>query len=140
MLNRSRRLVLATKVGLAGATMFTTLALTLGSDVPSSSAASDSAFCKTLLGFIPTFEKNVSPTAPGLKGFQEWGKLLYPYFSKMASESSGKAKVTITLLAGEFKDYADATNLAKIEAYQKANHAKFEAGTKAFADEIGGCE
>ena len=139
MLNRSRRLVLASKMGLAGAIMLTTLALSLGSDVPSSSAAGSSAFCKTLVSFVPILEKHEAPKTNTPAGFHAWAEVLLPYYKELAAESSGKSKVVSADLTTLFTYYEHATSLATIESYEKANHAKFEANTKAFAAAIGAC-
>jgi hypothetical protein len=138
VLNRSRRLVLVSRVGLAGAIMFSTLVLTLGSDVPSSSAG-NTAFCKTIESFITTFETNLTPKAFTTKGYQAWGRLLYPYFEKLSTESTGKTKATVTVLEGMFNYYSHAASIKALNAYEKANQAKFDAGTKALGQDVASC-
>jgi hypothetical protein len=130
---------LLSKVGLAGAIMFTTLALSLGSDVQSSSALGDSPFCKTLFSFEGIAEKNETPKEITAKGYVAWAKLLLPYYEKLASEAPSNGKVVLNELVTIFKYYSKAKTVTGIEGYISANHAKFEAGTKALAKDIEAC-
>jgi hypothetical protein len=126
-------------VGLAGAIMCTTFALSLGSDVQSSSALGNSAFCKTLFSFEPIAEKNDAPKEITAKGYVAWAKLLLPYYEKLASEAPSSGKVVLNELVTIFKYYSNAKTLTGIETYISMNHAKFEAGTKALAKDIEAC-
>jgi hypothetical protein len=126
-------------VGLAGAIMFTTLALSLGSDVPSSSALGSSAFCKTLFSFEGIAEKNEVPKTSTAIGYHAWAKLMLPYYEKLASEAPKNGKVVLNELVTIFKYYTNASSISNIEAYIEANHAKFEAGTKALGKDIEAC-
>ena len=116
--------------------MCTTLVLSLGSDVPSSSALGSSAFCKTLTTLVPVLEKNEAPKTSTSAGYHTWAKLLLPYYQKLATEATGKSKVVATDLATYFGYYTHASSIKSIEAYVAAHHAKFLADTKAFAAEI----
>ena len=137
MLNRSRRLALAAKMGLAGAIMCTTLVLSLGADVPSSSASS--AFCKTLFSWEAISTKHETPSTSTPSGYHAWAKLFLPYYEKMASESSGKTKTALNDLVSIFKYYNSASSLAGIEAYIGVHHAKFTADVKALAESVESC-
>jgi hypothetical protein len=137
--NRSTPLVLASKVGLAGAIMCTTLVLSLGSDVQSSSALGSSAFCKTLFGFEGVAEKFETPKASTAAGYHAWAKELLPFYEKLASEAPKNGKVVLDELVTIFKYYTNASSISGIEAYITTNHAKFEAGTKALAKDIEAC-
>jgi hypothetical protein len=139
VLNQSRRLVLLSKVGLAGAIACTTLALSLGTDVPSSSALGNSAFCKTLFGFEGIAEKHETPTSITAQGYQQWAKTLLPFYEKLASEAPANGKVVLNELVTIFKYYTNASSITSIEGYIATNHAKFEAGEKALAKDIEAC-
>jgi hypothetical protein len=137
--NRSRRLASVSKVGLAGAIMCTTLVLSLGSNVPSSSALGSSAFCKTLFSFESIAVKYEAPKTSTTIGYHAWAKELLPFYEKLASEAPANGKVVLNELVTIFKYYTNASSLTSIEAYIAANHTKFEAGTKALAKDIEGC-
>jgi ABC-type phosphate transport system substrate-binding protein len=138
VLNRSKRMALVSKVGLAGAIMFATLTLSLGTNVTISSAG-DSPFCTTLFSFEGIAEKNETPKEITAKGYVAWAKLLLPYYKKLASEAPANGKVVLNELVTIFKYYSNAKTIAGIQAYIAANHAKFEAGTKALAKDIEAC-
>src|ERR1700689_4603674 len=125
---------------MAGAILFATVALSLGTDVQSSSALGNSAFCKTLVSFAGIAEKNATPKEITAKGYVAWAKLLLPYYEKLASEAPSNGKVVLNELVTIFKYYSHASNIKGIETYISTNHAKFEAGTKALAKDIEGCE
>lgn len=120
--------------------MFATLALSLGTDIPSSSAVGSSAFCKTIFTFAGIAEKNTTPKEITAKGYVAWAKLLLPFYEKLASEAPSNGKVVLNELVTIFKYYSHASSIKGIQAYISANHAKFEAGTKALAADIAGCE
>lgn len=119
--------------------MFTTLALSLGSDVPTSSALGTSAFCKTLFSFEGIAQKNDAPKASTAKGYQAWAKVLLPFYEKLASEAPNNGKVVLNELVTIFKYYTHASSISGIETYIAKNHAKFESGTKALAKDIAAC-
>ena len=119
--------------------MCTTLVLSLGSDVQSSSALGNSPFCKTLFSFEGIAEKNETPKEITAKGYVAWAKLLLPYYEKLASEAPSNGKVVLNELVTIFKYYTKAKSITGIETYISTNHAKFEAGTKALAKDIEAC-
>jgi hypothetical protein len=119
--------------------MCSTLVLALGSDVPSSSALGSSAFCKTLFSFEGIATKNEVPKTSSTIGYHAWAKLMLPYYEKLASEAPKNGKVVLNELVTIFKYYDSASSITAIEAYIEANHAKFEAGSKALAKDIEAC-
>ncbi|MFY9784102.1 MAG: hypothetical protein WAK12_11295 [Acidimicrobiales bacterium] len=140
MFDRSRRLVLVSRVGLAGAIMLTTLALSLGTDVTSSSAASNSAFCKTIFTWAAISEKNEAPKTVSADGFHAWAKLLLPFYVKLAAESSGKTQVVFKDLVKIFTYYQKGKSISAIVAFETLNHKTFLSDTKAVAASIEACE
>jgi hypothetical protein len=140
MFKHARKYVSGTRAALAGAVVGGTLVLSLGLAVPSSSALGNSAFCKTIFSFEGIAEKNEAPKEITAKGYVAWAKLLLPFYEKLASEAPNNGgKVVLNELVTIFKYYSNASSIKAIEAYEAANHAKFEAGTKALAKDIEAC-
>jgi hypothetical protein len=116
------------------------LVLSLGVAVPSSGAAgtysaSQSAFCKTLFSFRET-----APKGTNLNDYKAWAKAVLPLYEKLASEAPNSAsKKVLNDLVTIFKDYQGAASLAKLEAYEAANHAQFLKNTKALSAAIISC-
>jgi hypothetical protein len=119
--------------------MCTTLVLSLGSDVPSSSALGSSAFCKTLFSFEGLATKNEVPKTSTAAGYHAWAKVLLPFYEKLASEAPKNGKIVLNELVTIFKYYTNASSISGIEAYIAANHVKFAAGEKALAKDIESC-
>jgi hypothetical protein len=139
MFNHARKYVSGTRAALAGAVVCGTLVLSLGTAVPSSSALGNSAFCQTILSFESIAIKDETPKQITAKGYVAWAKLLLPFYEKLASEAPSNGKVVLNELVTIFKYYSHATSIKSIEAYVTANHAKFEAGSKALAKDIEAC-
>jgi hypothetical protein len=139
MFIHARKYVSGARTALAGAVVCGTLVLSLGMAVPTSSALGNSAFCKTIFSFEAIAEKNETPTKITAKGYVAWSKLLLPFYEKLASEAPANSKVVLNELVTIFKYYSHATSITSIEAYVEANHAKFEAGSKALAKDIEAC-
>lgn len=140
MITRTRLLVSASRVGLAGMVTAGILVLSLGVAVPGSGAAgtysaSESAFCKTMFTFRETAPKGTS-----LNDYKSWAKAILPLYEKLASEAPNTAsKKVLSDLVTIFKDYGSASSLSKLEAYEVANHASFLKNTKALSDAIIAC-
>jgi hypothetical protein len=139
MFNHARKYVSGTRAALAGAVVCGTLVLSLGMAVPNSSALGNSAFCKTILSFETIALKNETPKQITAKGYVAWAKVLLPFYEKLASEAPSNGKVVLNELVTIFKYYSHASSITSIETYIAANHAKFEAGSKALAKDIEAC-
>jgi hypothetical protein len=131
-------MAIVSKVGLSGAILFTTLALSLGTNVPSSSASSG-AFCSTIFAWVKVSEANEVPKSETADGYHAWAKLLLPYFKKLASESSGKTQVVFKDLVKIYSYYEKGSSLSAIVAYESLNHKSFLADTKSVAKSIEAC-
>jgi hypothetical protein len=125
-----------TRAVVAGAVLASGLILPTALVVAPASAA-PSAFCTTVFGFAK--EAKV-PATSTLAGYRAWAKSLIPFYEKLASEAPNAAsKKVLTEIVTVLKDYTSAKSYAKLTAYELANKAKWEAGTKALAAAIISC-
>jgi hypothetical protein len=134
---RTSRLV--TRVALASGVMLGTVVLSLGVSVPNSSAASGSAFCKTILSYETVYASKATPPTT-MKSYGKWAKSILPFYEKLASESPNGATKTVlnevvTILKYEGKE----SSIPALEKYVGANETKFAAGTKALEKAIVAC-
>jgi hypothetical protein len=139
MFSPTKRFVFGARAILASAVVLGTLVLSLGISVPSSSAGS-SKFCTTLTTFESQFAAKDAVPPTTFSKYKTWAKTLEPFYATLASEAPNAASKTVlsdvaTILKYEGKE----TSWTKLEAYEAANHAKFEAGTKALAKAIESC-
>jgi hypothetical protein len=137
---RTRLMVSASRVALAGMVTAGILVLSLGVAVPGSGAAgtysaSESAFCKTMFSF-----KETAPKGSTLDNYKTWAKTIIPLYEKLASEAPNAAsKKVLNQLVTILKDYQSASSLSGLKAYEVANHASFLKNTKAFTAVIVAC-
>jgi hypothetical protein len=142
LLTRTRMLASASRTAVAGMVAAGILVLSLGVAAPSSGAsgtysASASAFCKTIIGFS---SKAAAPKGTSLTDYKSWAKSIIPFYEKLASEAPNSAsKKVLGELVTILKDYAGASSLSKLGAYEAANHAAFLKGTKALSKAIISC-
>ncbi len=140
MIVRTRLMVSASRVALAGMVTAGILVLSLGVAVPNSGAvgsysASESAFCKTMFTF-----KESTPSGTSLNDYKSWAKGIIPLYEKLASEApNAPTKKVLNQLVTILKDYQSAGSLAGLKAYEVANHASFLKNTKAFSAAIVAC-
>jgi hypothetical protein len=72
--------------------------------------------------------------------YKTWAKTLLPFYETLASEAPNAAsKTTLGDVATMLKYESTQSSWTKLETYETANHAKFEAGTKALAKAIESC-
>jgi hypothetical protein len=138
MFSPTKRFVFGARATLASAVMLGTLVLSLGISVPSSSAGS-SKFCATLLTYETKYASKATPPTSFSK-YKTWAKTLEPFYATLASEAPNAASKTVLGdVATILKYESEQSSWTKLEAYETANHAKFEAGTKALAKAIESC-
>ncbi len=98
-------------------------------------SASESAFCKTLLGFHAK-----EPTGTSYKNYQTWAKTYLPFWEKLASEApSSGSKQVLNELVTILKYYATSKNLSSLGAYAAAHEVQWANGWKAFAKDVESC-
>jgi len=141
VITRTRLMVAATRTALAGIVAAGVLIFSMGVAVPSSGAssysASESAFCKTLMGFAT---KEPVPSGTSLNSYKAWAQKIIPFYEQLASEApTTGAKKTLTELVTILKDYGSASSLSKLATYEAANHANYLKGTKALSAAIVSC-
>jgi len=135
----------AARVGLAGALTAGIFVLSLGVGASNSGAsgyysASEASFCKSLATWVTDEGKYAAPTGTGLTAYKTWVKELLPLYETLAAEApNAKSKLVLHDVVTIFKDYGSAKSLTKLEAFETANHAKFEAATKSLSKSIEGC-
>jgi hypothetical protein len=139
MFHGSKRIAIAARSLIAGATLLTALTVSLGVAATSSSALGSSPFCKTLI----TYEENdASKATPptSMSTYHTWAAQLVPFYEKLTSEApNAKTKATLAEVVVILKWEAKKESIASLEAYIAANRAKFEAGTKALAKAVEAC-
>jgi hypothetical protein len=139
MFSPTKRFAFGARATLASAVVLGTLVLSLGISVPSSSASS-SKFCTTLLSFESKYASKDAVPPTSFSKYKTWAKTLQPFYATLAAEAPNAASKTVlsdvaTILKYESKE----SSWTKLEAYESANRAKFEAGTKALAKAIESC-
>jgi len=145
VITRSRLLGGATRFGLAGIVAAGIMVFSFGVGVPSSGAsgsysASEASFCKSLVTWAETNAKYAAPAGTGLTAYKTWAKKLLPFYEQLAATApNAQTKVVLDDVVTVLKDYYSSSSLKKLEAYELANHAKFEADTKSLANSIKGC-
>jgi hypothetical protein len=138
MLSSTRKFVFGVRATLASAVVLGTLILSLGVAVPSSSASSK--FCTTLLTFESKYASKDAVPPTTFSKYKTWAKTLEPFYATLASEAPNAASKTVLGdVATILKYEASTSSWTKLEAYESANRAKFEAGTKALAKAIESC-
>lgn len=121
--------------GLAVATLFTALAISLGA-ASSSSALGSSPFCKTLFTWNPA--KATPPTS--FANYSSWAKGLVPFYEKLAAEApNASTKSTLDGVVTVLQYESKKLSISALEAYVLANKTKWEAGTKALAKAVESC-
>jgi hypothetical protein len=122
------------------------MVLSLGVGVSSSGAsgyysASEASFCKSLVTWATDEGKYAAPKGTGLTAYKAWAKELLPLYETMAANApNASSKLVLNDVVTILKDYYSSKSLSKLEAYEVANHAKFEADTKGLSKAIAGCE
>jgi hypothetical protein len=139
MFSPTKKFLFGVRSTLASAVVLGTLVLSLGISVPSSSAGS-SKFCTTLISYETKYASKDAVPPTTFSKYKTWAKTLLPFYETLASEAPNAASKTVlgdvaTILKYESKE----SSWTKLEAYETANHAKFEAGTKALAKAIESC-
>lgn len=116
------------------------LTVTLATAAPSANALGTSKFCTTLLSGWGNAEKYVSEAPTSVTSYHTWAKDLLPFYEALENSAPNAAtKTELGYVVTILKYLSNQTSLAKIEAYSAANHAKFEAGTKALAKAVESC-
>jgi hypothetical protein len=124
------------RIIVAGAVVAAGLILPMAINTPQASAAS-TAFCKTVFTF-PTIAK--VPATTTLAGYHTWAKDITPFYEKLESEApNATSKKVLGEIVTILKYYTSSGSFAKLTAYEVANKAKWEAGTKALAAAIESC-
>jgi hypothetical protein len=138
MLSPTKKFVFGARATLASAVVLGTLVLSLGVAVPSSSASSK--FCSTLLSFEAKYASKDAVPPTTFSKYKTWAKTLEPFYATLASEAPNAASKTVLGDVATILKYEGTTSSwTKLEAYESANRAKFEAGTKALAKAIESC-
>lgn len=138
MFTRTSRLVAATKLAVASGVMLCTLVVSLGVAVPSSSAASNSAFCKTILTYETNYASKATPPT-SIKAYSKWAKSLLPFYETLASEAPSGTKVVLDEVVTVLKYESSQSSLTKLQAYVAANTKAFANATKALVKAIVAC-
>jgi hypothetical protein len=135
-------MVSASRIALAGMVTAGILVLSLGVAVPGSGAAgsysaSESVFCKALIGF--NFGKS-APKGSSLTAYKSWAKSILPLYEKLASDApNAGSKKVLSELVIILKDYESSSSLQKLKASEIANQAAYLKGTKALIAAIVAC-
>jgi hypothetical protein len=109
--------------------------------VPSSSASSSSAFCKSILTYESTGAgKAAPPTKITTTSYRAWAKSLLPFYETLASEApNANTKTALDEVVTILKYESNEKSLTSLEAYVTTNKVKFENGTKALVKAIVSC-
>jgi len=119
--------------------MLTTLALSLGSDVPSSSAG-NSSFCTAVFSWVKVSAKDDNPPTTAA-GYSKWAKEVLPYFQKLASTApNAKSKEVLNAVVDVYKYLAKEKNPASAFAYFGLNEKKLLNASKTLASSVAACE
>jgi hypothetical protein len=118
--------------------MLTTLALSLGADVPSSSAG-NSSFCAAVFSWVTASKTDANPPAtPG--GYSKWAKEVLPYFEKMASTApNAKSKEVLNAVVDVYSYLSKDKNPADAFKYFGLNEKKLLNASKTLASSIASC-
>ena len=96
-------------------------------------------FCKTLINYEENDASKATPPT-SISAYHTWAAELVPFYEKLASEApNAKTKTTLGEIVVILKWESKKQSITSLEAYITANHAKFEAGTKALAKAIEAC-
>lgn len=136
MFTRTRRLVASSRTLLASGVVVSTMIISLGVSVPSSSALGTSAFCKTMFTFKPVSP----PTKISTTSYRKWAKATLPFYEKLDSEApNAKTKTILDEIVTILKYEASSTSLKGLETYILANHKNFAKSSIALAQAIVAC-
>jgi hypothetical protein len=129
------------RIALSGVVVLGTLIASLAVEVPSTSASSSSAFCKSLLTYETTDAgKAAPPTKLTTASYRAWAKSLLPFYETLTSEApNAKTKTVLNEVVTILKYESNEKSLTSLEAYVTANRTKFENGTKALVKAIESC-
>jgi hypothetical protein len=124
---------------LAGLVLAGTLVVSVGADVATSGALSNSPFCTTLFSYETTYAKDATPPT-SISGYGKWARTILPFYEKLASEApTAGAKSELNALVAIIKYEASDKSLSGLGAYVAANHVKFEKSVKYLASAIEAC-
>jgi len=138
MITRTKRLTSRARLLIAGSVVATALIVPLGLSTPEAGALSSSPFCTALFSWVQ--HQPPVPTTLSLTSYHAWAKALVPYYEKMAKVApNAKTKTALNDIVVVLKAYGNYTSLTKLAAYEKANHASFEANVTSLAASIKAC-
>jgi hypothetical protein len=133
---RCRDLVTSSRRMLAITVVASTMVVSLGIAVPSSSALGTSAFCKTMFTFHPVSP----PSKVSTSTYKKWAKSYLPFYEKLDSEAPNtKTKKVLDEIVTILKYEASSNSLKGLEAYIIANHKNFAKSSIALAQAIVAC-
>ena len=136
MLTRTRQLITKSKTVLVSSVVLTTMIVSLGVAVPSSSALGSSAFCQLMFTYKPVS----APTSITKSNYRSWANATLPFFEKLAADAPNtKTKNELDALVKILKYEANASSAKALEAYVAANSAAWAKGGKALANAILSC-
>ena len=110
----------------------------MGVAAPDAGALSSSPFCKSLLVWAQ--HPVAPPSSMTIKSYRAYALAALPLYQKMeATAPNAKVKQILMFIDTALKAYANTTSLAKLAAYQKANHTQFVKDTGALVAAIKSC-
>ncbi len=137
-MTRTKRLASRVRKTVAGSLVAGALLVPLSVSTTPAGALSNSPFCKAV--FAWAYHPGAVPTSVNLSAYHTWTKVVLPYYEKMeATAPNAKTKEVLGFVVTVLKAYANSTSLSKLAAYEKANHARFEADVKVLAASIKAC-
>ena len=83
MLTRTRQLITKSKTVLISSVVLTTMIVSLGVAVPSSSALGSSSFCQLMFTYKPIS----APTSITKSNYLSWANAMLPFFEKLAADA-----------------------------------------------------